>query len=263
MIIKSAIKVAAITVFSVLIWLLALNVSEPEETIAGHLRFGLVVSVLAIVLVAVMYWIEGRRLEFQIDIKKPLKDFAVGVLWFIVPAALALLVSIGFGLIEIVAIQNPIDIGLTLLLVAGLVMLAEAIPEEIIFRGYIFSKLSKSGRRWMAIFLQAVVFTVFAFLIGALSDPLDASFIFTFGVVLGILRTEYGSVSAPVGFHLACMTLQQSFGSQWGIFEVSSPELLQTYIYGMIPMSVVAGFLITRMLSVENTNQAEEIISRQ
>src|SRR3546814_12838769 len=71
---------------------------------------------------------------------------------------------------------------------------------------------------WPAIILQALLFTLFAWAIGAAPTWLDASFIFFFGFVLGILRGAK-AVPAAIGFHLAFMSTQQFLGPAWGLFE--------------------------------------------
>jgi membrane protease YdiL (CAAX protease family) len=248
---ENLLKIVAVAVLAVAGWLLAVFISElfAENSVWGHLSFGLIVSAVALTLVSVFYRLDNKQKKISLNLSKHLKPFGTGFLWFAAPATVLLLGAVGSGIVEIEILRSPIEVVGIVLLIAGLVALAEAIPEEIIMRGYIFSKLSESGKRWFTIFAQAVIFTGFAFAIGALSDPLDASFIFTFGMVLGILRSATGSVAAPVGFHLACMTFQQSFTERWEIFAVSNEAVLQMYIFGMIPLSIVSAFFVTKMLN--------------
>src|SRR5690606_23711755 len=232
-------------------WLFALFISElfEKNSVWRHLSFGLLVSAFALTMAIVLYRLEGKEKRKSFNLSKHLASFGTGFLWFAVPATILLLGAVTAGIVEVEVLKPLMEVVGIMLLIAGLVATAEAIPEEIIMRGYIFSKLSESGKRWFTIFAQATIFAGFAFAIGALSDPLDASFIFTFGVVLGILRSATGSVAAPIGFHLACMTFQQSFTERWEIFAVSNEAMLQMYIFGMIPLSIVSAFFVTKMLN--------------
>src|SRR3546814_12411173 len=82
---------------------------------------------------------------------------------------------------------------------------------------------------WPAIILQALLFTLFAWAIGAAPTWLDASFIFFFGFVLGILRGAK-DVPAAIGFQLAFMSTQQFLGPEWGLFEVGNPDLMRMVV---------------------------------
>lgn len=248
---ETFLKVAGITLLTAIGWLLAVFISElfEKNSVWGHLSFGLIVFTFALIVVTAFYRLESKEKKKSFNLSKHLRSFGAGFLWFAVPAAILLLGAVTAGVVEVEVMKSPIEVVGVILLIVGLVALSEAIPEEIIMRGYIFSKLSESEKRWFAIFAQAIIFTAFAFVIGALSDPLDASFIFTFGVILGILRSATGSVAAPIGFHLACMTFQQSFTERWEIFSVSNEAVLQMYIFGMIPLSIVSAFFVTKMLS--------------
>lgn len=250
---ENTLKILVATILATGGWLLAVYVSgffEADST-AARLVFGAVVSSFVLALVAVLYRFEGRKARLDFDLPKHLKLFGVGFLWFAVPALVTLVIASLLGWLEIGTLGPPLEIAGTVLLVAGLVALSEAIPEEVIMRGYVFSKLSKLGGRWFTVFAQAAIFTLFAFMIGALDSPLDASFIFTFGMALGILRSATGSIATSIGFHLACMTFQQTFTSRWGVFEASNSDMLQMYVFGMIPLSAVTAFFVTKMLNAK------------
>lgn len=248
---NTILKLLIVSILATASWILAIFVSEFFEpgSVWRHLVFGLTISSLALVLITVFYKSEKKIQKKKFKLSKHLKLFGVGTLWFAVPALVSLAIASFLGVVTVEAVGVPAETIGTILLVTILVALSEAIPEEIIFRGYIFSKLSEVVSRWVVIVLQAVIFTIFAFAIGALSDPLDASFIFTFGMVLGILRSFTGSVATSIGFHLACMTFQQVFTERWDVFTVSESFMLQTYIFGMIPLSAVVAYFVTKMLA--------------
>lgn len=232
---------------SVVIWQFALFAASTFNTsqAVSRIGFGLIVSLLAILLIAVLR--RYSKSKFILDFFGHSTKFLVGVGWYVVPAVVGLIVASLFGVVEISVNTSFIDAIGAVALIAVLVFLSEALPEEIIFRGYIFGKLATLSGRWTAVFLQAAIFLVFAFMIGALDSWLDASFIFTFGICLGVLRAAVKSVATPIGFHLACMTMQQSFSSQWSPFTVADPAILQTFIFGMIPISITIAYYATRI----------------
>lgn len=240
---------------SVAIWLFALFVSgtiKTDQTVS-RIVFGLITSLLAVLLVAMLSRRQksGPSLGFYSFAKKLL----IGMAWYAIPAVSGLFLASILGVVEVSVDGSFMDAVSAVLLVAILVFLSEALPEEIIFRGYILKKLSIFNNRWLVIILQAAIFTIFAFMIGAIGGILDASFIFTFGIVLGVLRSATGSLAAPIGFHLACMTVQQSFSSQWSPFVVSNESILQTFILGMIPISVALAYYATRISRVNSDSR--------
>src|SRR3546814_8278073 len=86
---------------------------------------------------------------------------------------------------------------------------------------------------WPAIILQALLFTLFAWAIGAAPTWLDASFIFFFGFVLGLLRGAK-AVPAAIGFHLAFMSTRQFLGPTWGLLEAGNHDLIRMGVVTII-----------------------------
>jgi uncharacterized protein len=106
------------------------------------------------------------------------------------------------------------------LLQSALVLIYEALPEELAFRGYVYTNLVERTRRWVAVLGQSVLFTVWAFalvtalqLVGLGADwsiGLDRTVLFlTFGITLSLLRIWTGSLWAAIGFHWAFQTVTQ------------------------------------------------------
>lgn len=245
---KNLLFIAIVTLGSILIWLGAVATSNMiDDSLFRHIAFGSIVTTFTLALLyGILHLSDGKSFKFIFG-KHNLRAFLIGVSLFTIPAIITLVAFILFGFIEITPQASFADIAGTLLLVAGLVFISEALPEELIFRGYIFKKLSSFTKAWLTIILQAVLFLVFAFFIGATGDLLDASFLLTFAITLGIVRAATGSVWAAIGFHLACMTFQQGFGSAWSLFGVSDPSTLQTLIFAMIPFSVTIAIFVGRI----------------
>lgn len=182
--------------------------------------------------------INGKRADI-------FRSFAFGALCFAIPFAFALGAGLASGMVSL-----RTDAALSTILLNGaaavaLVFLAEAFPEELIFRGAIQSLLRAQMPSWPAITLQALLFTLFAWMIGVAPTWLDASFLFFFGFVLGILRNVHG-VPAAIGFHLAFMSTQQFLGPAWGLFEVGNPDLMRM-AGAIIPFSATIIFLHGRV----------------
>ncbi len=90
-----------------------------------------------------------------------------------------------------------------------LVFLYEALPEELLFRGYLYRNLADRLPRWAAVGAQAGLFTAFGVAIGA-AGSIDRLVLFvTFALTLGILRVVTESVWACIGYHLAFQTVSQ------------------------------------------------------
>jgi membrane protease YdiL (CAAX protease family) len=205
--------------------------------------FAAIVALSAPLLVAIVRRIanspvNGKRADI-------FRSFAFGALCFAIPFAFALGAGLASGMVSL-----RTDAALSTILLNGaaavaLVFLAEAFPEELIFRGAIQSLLRAQMPSWSAIILQALLFTLFAWTIGVAPTWLDASFLFFFGFVLGILRSA-NALPAAIGFHLAFMSTQQFLGPAWGFFEVGNPDLMRM-AGAIIPFSATIIFLHGRV----------------
>ena len=129
----------------------------------------------------------------------------------------------------------------------ALVLLSEALPEELLFRGWLMQALAARRSPWPAIFGQAGLFTGFAWVMGGLGSLQDASFIFCFGLMLGVVRAATGSVWAPMGVHLAFITAQQAALPQWQIWSADPHWVAQTICLTLVPFSVVVALLFDRV----------------
>src|SRR5690606_34896672 len=96
-----------------------------------------------------------------------------------------------------------------ILLVFFAVLLSEAIPEELVFRGYVFSVLQERLGGWATILVQTVLFTAVALLLRGYTGIVDLSLFAGMGVALGYLRLVTGTVWTAVGFHTAFQTGSQ------------------------------------------------------
>lgn len=125
-------------------------------------------------------------------------------------AALALL-PLGAGMAVLVRLLPPVtapagELIRTVLLLFLAVLLTEAVPEEVVFRGYLTTVLSTRWSGWSVIAIQTVLFTLCAGLLRQDWNPLDLSLFATMGVVFGYLRLITGTVWLSIGFHAAFQT---------------------------------------------------------
>ena len=234
------ILIAAVSALAVGLWRLAMVVhaaTPPVFARADHLAFAGVLSLGAVALVGLALRLERAPVR-SIGLARPVAALE-GALWWLVPAlaGLGIALALGWGRIELLAAPAE-AVGKFAALVA-LVFLSEALPEELIFRGWLQSRLTSRLGPWGGVLGQAALFTAFAVIIGAAPDPMQASFIAAFGVALGVLRAATGSLWAPIGFHLVFMTVQQGHGGGWDLIALDLPEMTRMLILAQIPFALV------------------------
>jgi uncharacterized protein len=148
---------------------------------------------------------------------RSVKGFALGAGLILVPAAITLLSTELFGWAAV-----SINLAPSSLMVAGLAVLTaffyEALPEELLFRGYIFRNLHTVMRQWtaslstIALFVMLPIFLVplqrhlfqMETQLGA-SDGVTVGYLVMlvlFAAFLQYLRVLTGTVWTGIGFHL-------------------------------------------------------------
>jgi len=191
-------------------------------TMPGHVLRAITTAVLVALLLALVL----RVWPIDIGLRpKPrqLKLLGIGALSFAVPCAIA-----GAVIISLALATLEFDSGKLwqFVVVLVLVLLFEAIPEELIFRGVIYSSLRAIAKPWVAIIIQALLFCGFGALIGAALTPDRLLLFFTMSIALGIIRAATGSVYTTIGFHAAFQMLTQAiFNEQWDVATLVDPEL--------------------------------------
>lgn len=236
--------IALLLVGALLIWCFALYLSPHGAGLfprSERVAFALPVVLLSLLLVVIHRRAGGASILGEARDGIP-RSFALGMLCFAIPFAITLAICLATGLITLQTDAGFVSLALHAAAAVALVLLAEALPEELVFRGAIQSQLRREMPVWPAIIVQSLLFTLFAWAIGAAPNPLDASFLFTFGIVLGLLKVA-AALPAAIGFHLAFMSTQQFLGPAWGLFEVGNPQLLQMLVCAIIPFSATIIFL--------------------
>lgn len=177
--------------------------------------------------------------------------FLLGIATFLVPMAVGLTICLLLGLSEITPRVSLADAALVAVQLVPLVLLYEALPEELVFRSYMYRNLTSIWSPWCAVAGQAVLFTAWGSLNGG-GVTIDRAVLFLgVGVVLGCLRLLAGSVWAPIGFHLAFQTVAQLFGSIGDAFLISAPGIVGLLVT-IVPCAV-APFVLRALMAVEGS----------
>ncbi|MBX3013949.1 MAG: CPBP family intramembrane metalloprotease [Caldilineaceae bacterium] len=229
---------------------------SPWPVAGTRLLFGFLLSLCVSMFVwLALRWHHGRlsrqhRQPYQFS----LTAIGMGLLCFSLPALIAYVVAARLGFVTLTLAVPWVDFLQAVVTVTVLVLFSEAIPEELLFRGYLYDQLARTGRLWGTLIGQALLFLVFAFAVGAVADPLDGSFLFTFALVLGLFRRVYNNVWAPIGFHLALQSAQQLLGTQWGVWQVTGDALLAYGLWGSVPITVSLWYLLYRLYVAQNSS---------
>ncbi|WP_017572450.1 CPBP family intramembrane glutamic endopeptidase [Nocardiopsis halotolerans] len=230
-------RIAAVMVATFLIWQLMGWISDrlPESPQGGprHWVNALTVFVLAVPMV----WLARRYLDRRpwgglllTGPRRGWAPFLAGAASWLLPGMAGLVAAVLLGWVDITANRPLPETVAAVAVLVVLVLLFEAVPEELIFRGYLFRNLNTVMSGWLAVLAQAALFTVFGLALwipeagwGVLSERLPL--FLGMGVVLGCVRLVTGNVWACVGFHVAFQTVAQALlngdlftvGDAWGL----------------------------------------------
>jgi uncharacterized protein len=110
------------------------------------------------------------------------------------------------------------------------VFLFEALPEELVFRGYIFSTLNVRFRKWKAalisifsfVLLPVVLVQIQRYILGmevsvGRTDHIELSYLITmllFASFIQYLRILTGSIWTGIGFHLVFVYINRMIGTE-------------------------------------------------
>ncbi|GHC78148.1 CAAX amino protease [Nocardiopsis terrae] len=176
------------------------------------------------------------------------RPFLVGVLSWLLPAALGLGAALALGA-SVTPVAPAAEIVFSLLVLTVLVLLYEAVPEELLFRGYLFRNLNTAMAAWLAVVVQAVLFTLWGTGLWVFGNGWEVLAVrlplfFGMGVVLGCVRLLTGNVWACVGFHLAFQVAAQALLG-WDLFEVRGLDTVMGTVF-LLPF--VLGVTVTMLL---------------
>lgn len=166
------------------------------------------------------------------------RPLVLGVLCWAVPAAGAGWVVVALGWAHL-AVRQPIgSVLVELAALAVLVLLYEALPEELIFRGYFYANLAERCPPIATVPAQAGLFTLWAVAIGAATSLDRVVLLFTFGAALGILRWATADLWSTIGFHWAFQVTAQFLGPSWDAVTLEDPHLAFGVAISLVPFAV-------------------------
>lgn len=233
---------AAVLVVSLLLYLLSWIGREGDpgdvQTLLFRILGGIVLSAIVVGVLALLTTrVDRRPLGFtRAGVAAATRSVAIGGLAWAAPAGLAFSTialmgaSLGFP-------REFSDTVSVILLVFLAVLLSEAIPEELVFRGYIFTVLQERLGGWATILVQTVLFTGVALLLRGYTGIVDLSLFGGMGIALGYLRLVTGTVWTAVGFHTAFQTGAQLVLSH-DVVEFSGSQQLAMLAVGVVPFAV-------------------------
>ncbi len=167
-----------------------------------------------------------------------------GMAFWFVAAGLGLAVTLALGWARISFGVPSAGIVLLILYLPFLVFLYEALPEELIFRGYFYRNLSARYARWISVVAQAALFALWGIAIGAGGSVDRVVLFFTFSLVLGILRVLTDNLWAPIGFHVAFQWVTQfvSAAAIEGSLRITERPTLELVVFWLFP--IVLGSIV-------------------
>ncbi|MGV0685454.1 CPBP family intramembrane glutamic endopeptidase [Mycolicibacterium thermoresistibile] len=241
----------------VAIWLLldhgVAAVLGEDHSRTAHVVRALGATVLTVPLVVVA----RRRLDRRgwsglglTPLREGWRPLLLGIGWWAVPAAVATVGVVAAGGAQL-RVQEPIGnvlAGLAALTV--LVLLYEALPEELIFRGYFYANLAERRPVGVAVIGQAVLFTLWGVAIGAALSAERIVLFLVFSCALGVVRAITGSLWSTIGFHWAFQVTAQYLGPSWDAVALDDPDQLVVLTLSMVPfLAVFAGAAVLRRRS--------------
>ena len=232
----------------------ARDLSAPM-TLALRIAAGVAISALSLgVIVLLVHVADGQRMG-DAGLTSPRAGWRLavwGALLWTVPAAATFGVLGLLGAPLTVTVPGP-DLARTVLLLLLAVLVAEAIPEEAVFRGYVMHALGTVARGWWVIIAQALLFTLFGALLRQSWNPVDLSLFLAMGIGFGWLRLLTGSVWMSIGFHTAFQTGAQLVLTHEGL-DFGGGTGTAMLALGMVPFTVAAA--VTSALGIPRAVRA-------
>jgi membrane protease YdiL (CAAX protease family) len=222
-------RIALVLILACAVWLIVDAVADAlfgaEYSLPSHGFRAVTTCVLVLVTLSLLVRWEGTRpRDYGLVAHGMLRGLAIGAVGYLVPFLVAAVAILGLGLAR-VDVTEPLTVVGEGLLLLVLVLLYEAVPEELIFRGHLYRVLAERAPVWFTILGQALLFCAFGTLIGAAGTFDRVLLFFVFSLTLGWLRHVTGTVYATIGFHALFQLLAQwSLGERWGALALDDPQ---------------------------------------
>lgn len=222
-----------------LVALVAAAIFGPEYSFGSHTFRAVATCVLVfLAFVPVLLWERTRPSDYGVTVgRDAFRELGVGAVSYLVPFLVASSIVLMLNLAQVEVSTDALAVAGQAVVLLLLVILYEAVPEELIFRGYLFRVLSERLPGWAVIVGQAAMFCAFGAVIGAAGSVDSLLLFFFFSISLGYLRRVTRSVFATIGFHAVFQLIAQwLLGEQWGALRVNDPgQWFQLIALGLAP----------------------------
>ena len=240
-------RLALMSVGATLLWYVALSMdglfAAPAWT---RVMQGAVITLGALILIRLLRpRASGCRVTLGMhDAASNLRACLLGAGLWLLPALAGTGLCVGLGWTTIALASPPgMLIAAALPLALG-VLLIEALPEELLFRGFAQGLVDARHAAWVALLAQLLLFVVFAWAIGALQSPWQWMFVPGFALILGYARALSGNVWTCIGIHFAWMTTTQMLATPH--VTVVGLQTLQFVAFALLPSAVIGAVLRMR-----------------
>lgn len=256
-------RLAVLTIAAALLWLGALALDSVVATHAWRRTLqGVIVSLGALAIICAL---RGRASGPWRDVGiagvcANLRAFLLGAGLWCVPALLGIAACVGMGWTSIELRATPTALFVTLLPLALGVFLLEALPEELLFRGYAQGLVDRHHAAWIALLAQMLLFVGFAYAIGALTSLSQWMLVPGLALILGYARALGGNVWTCIGIHFAWMTTTQLLASPQ--ITVTGMQTLQFVAFALLPSATVGTLLSVRRPDFDWRQPAADRASR-
>lgn len=232
---------------TIIIWLISGQVNTFFQAGADYSRTGHVLAAIIVFTLAVPMIIFARKYLDKrpwsglklTSFKHGWKAFVLGGLSYFIPASLSMMVFALFGWTSINLHVSIGELLTSIVVIAFLVFIFEAFPEELIFRGYFFRNLNTRFSKLNAVIIQSILFTLFGFIAGSATTLNRIAFFAAVAFLVGMIRVITENVWGAIGFHLVFQTFQQMFTFSYNQeLSTTTPSLTQFIILGIIPFSL-------------------------
>ena len=242
---KIKMRIGTVLLLSIIIWRFILYLNNiftgDEYNKVDHFFIAGAITVLSFLLIDVARRIDKISWD-KLGMKgfpRNIISFLVGIVIWTFPAAIGLIICLVAGWVEItVRTADFSQLLLSVLILSITVFLTEAFPEELIFRGYVYSYVNSLFPSWATVCIQALMFSLFAYFIGAIYSLEQFLFIPSYGFMLGYFRAKSGNIWTTIGFHVAIMTATQILNPIHNHFDVSGIFILLFFAFNLLPYAL-------------------------
>jgi len=239
----------AVLVVGLLVATAARQAASPQEPSSPvwRIQTGVLISAAVIATIVLLARRLDRRPWAAFGMTSPAvagRTSVVGVLAWLLPAVTTFAIfALAGAPLEVRA--PAAQVAQTVLIVSLAVLLGEAVPEELVFRGYLTGVLGERLHGWSIIGVQAVLFVGAAQLVRGYTGLNSLALFLGMGIGLGYLRMVTASVWTSVGFHAAFQTGAQLVLGH-NVVGFDSPFLVMLAV-GPVPFGVGA-ILVTALV---------------